>query len=58
MSRQMRVWGMADRCCDVADLLVIFVIRRDSSRKMTIRALYRPEQRRLRWQQPWLSADD
>jgi hypothetical protein len=48
---------MADHGRDEADLLVIFVIRRDLPRKMTFRALYRPEQRRLQWQQPWLSAD-
>ena len=48
---------MANHDGDVADLLVIFGISRDLTRKMIFRALYRPEQRRLRWQQPWLSAD-
>jgi hypothetical protein len=49
---------MANYGCDVADLLAIFIIRRDLSRKMTFRALYGSEQRRLQWrQQPWLSAD-
>jgi hypothetical protein len=48
---------MANHDGDVADLLVILGISCDLPRTMTIRALYRPEQRRLRWQQPWLSAE-
>jgi hypothetical protein len=48
---------MANHDRDVADLLVISAISSDLPRKMTFRTLYRPEQRRLRWQQPWLSAD-
>jgi hypothetical protein len=46
---------MANQDSDVADLLLISGISGDVLR--TLRALYRPEQRRLRWQQPWLSAD-
>jgi hypothetical protein len=48
---------MANHGCDVADLLATFVTRRDLPRKMTFRVLCRPEQRRLQWQRPWLSAD-
>jgi glucose-6-phosphate 1-dehydrogenase len=48
---------MANEDSDVADLLLILGISGDLSRAMTFMALYRPGQRRLRWQQPWLSAD-
>jgi glucose-6-phosphate 1-dehydrogenase len=48
---------MASQDSAVADLLVLFGISGDLPRAMTYRTLYRPEQRPLRWQQRWLSAD-
>jgi glucose-6-phosphate 1-dehydrogenase len=48
---------MASQDSDVAGLLVIFGSSGDLHRTRTFRALYRPEQRRSRWQQPWLSAE-
>ena len=48
---------MANHDGDLADLLAIFGISGDLPRTRTFRALYRPERQRLRWQQPWLSAE-
>jgi glucose-6-phosphate 1-dehydrogenase len=47
---------MASQDSDAADLLVIFGRTGDLHQMTPSGTLYRLQQRRLQWQQPWLSA--